>query len=180
MPSARDADRRYIEAALPEMQDYLLSDELYWPLGGIQASQMRLTIGGLLLALRRTEARDAAGAAALGSQVEVLRHRWRAAWEAKARREAQSRLEQWTHFLDDVRQAREANAQDYRGQVRVRVMLALLLADLPPLPAVSASLEGLDRLMRAGFVPGEFLWEQALRSAFPQDPFWYLYGRLRD
>lgn len=172
--AVRDSDLSFLAAALPELQDYLLSDELYWPLGSVGASLPRLTLGGLLLALRRC------GDEKFVRDADAVRYRWRAAWEAKARREAHSRLEQWKLFLEDLRQSREAHAQDYPGQVRVRVMLDLLLADLPPLPAVSAALDGLDRGLRAGFVPGEFLWENVLRSAFPQDTFWYLYGRLRD
>jgi hypothetical protein len=39
--------------------------------------------------------------------------------------------------------------------------------------------EALDQRLRRHWVPGPFLWEEALQRAFPRERFWWLYGRLR-
>jgi hypothetical protein len=57
-------DRAYLEAGIPELEDYLLSDELYWPISARGHNLPRLTIGGLLLANDRLEAR--------GERIEAL------------------------------------------------------------------------------------------------------------
>lgn len=170
-------DRPYLEAGLEELQDYLLSDQLYWPLGR-RAELPRLTIGGLLLALRRAETLGSAGDHR--SRLEEARLRWGVAWERKVLREFAARLKLWAAYLEDYRAAPAAHAPDYPGQVRERVLLDLLRAETFAPPKESAALAGLDEFLRAALVPGGFVWRESLRPAFPPDPFWYLYGRLRE
>lgn len=180
-----ELDRLYLENGLPQLQEYLLSNELYWPIGTIQNGLPRLTIGGLLLSERRTSVRitDPDGRAqveSLARELDAGRQRWRVAWERKAVREVQSRTKLWSGYLSDYAGARETYAADYPGQVRNRVMLSLLLAELITPPAETGALSRMDEVLRAAFIPGAFLWESELSPAFPPQDFWFLYGRLRD
>ena len=50
-------DRAYLEAGIPELGDYLLSKELYWPISARGYNLPRLTVGGILLAQTRLGAR---------------------------------------------------------------------------------------------------------------------------
>jgi hypothetical protein len=45
-------------------------------------------------------------------------------------------------------------------------------------PAEVDLLNGLDTLLRAVIVPGEFVWDSVLAPSFPQETYWYLYGQV--
>jgi len=163
-----EPDRRFLTESLPQLQDYLLSAELYWPLG---ASLPRLTIGAVLLALARLGATQPQEAGRLETQVEAVHAKWRAAWEQKSARETANRLRLWTQFLADYRNAPEQHADSYPQEVRGRAILQLLRAD-----QVSET----DVFLKSRLVPGGFIWDADLESAFPKADFWFLYGKLKE
>lgn len=163
-------DRQFLEAALPELQTYLLSDVLFYPL---THSLPRLTLGGLLLAQRRLHAYE--DASPLDLRLDTLRDKWRAAWEKKAAQEFETRLTLWRNYLDDCREE-ETLRENYLREVRWRVMLALLVAELP---ADSSELNALDQQLRTKFQTGGFIWDEALVREFSQDDFWFLYGKMK-
>ena len=57
-------------------------------------------------------------------------------------------------------------------------LLTFEVIDLPD--AETQTLAGLDKLLRAVFNPGAFIWEAHLAGSFPPTTFWYLYGSLRE
>ncbi|MEZ0394962.1 MAG: hypothetical protein ABWK53_00805 [Anaerolineales bacterium] len=182
MPS-RQQDWAFFEAGVQELPGYLLSDELFWPLSG-PVNLPRLTIGGLLLARARLYG-WAAGEDEQSSlqqkaaELEATRQRWRSAWERKAAREVGARFDLWRNYLQEYRAAPAEQADAYPRQVRWRVMLHLLLAELLETPPQAQALSDLDHLLRRHFLPGAFVWESELAAAFPAEPYWYLHGRLR-
>jgi hypothetical protein len=59
-------------------------------------------------------------------------------------------------------------------------MLHLLKAESNQIPHHEQELlEGLDKVLSAIHVPGEFIWDQELRDGFPPQTFPYLYGTLK-
>ncbi len=173
--TATSEDLQFLTESLPQLQAYLLSNELYWPLG---ANLPRLTVGALLLALARLEVSQPGAADGLRAQVDTVRVKWRSAWEQKVARETANRLRLWTHFLSDLVSAPEQNADAYPGEVRGRVILELLLRELPTSPEKTALAEA-DAFLKARLLPAAFLWEAALQPAFPATEFWFLYGKPR-
>ena len=176
--AAVEKDRAYVEAGIPELGAYLLSDELYWPITARGYHLPRLTIGGILLAKTRLEARGER-IASLVAGLEALRSKWRVAWETKAGREVQARMRLWGEYLSDYRQDPEGHADAYPHEVRYRVMLHLLLAELPAPPPEREELIHLDSLLHVNLMPGDFVWETELESGFPNEVYWYLYGQLK-
>lgn len=172
-----EQDRQFLLAGIPELQAYLLSKELYYPITARGLNLPRLTLGGLLLALARL--RGANQAADLEGAVEAIRLKWRSAWEAKAGREVRARLALWQNYLADVRQNPDQHAPYYRQEVRVRAMLDLLLAELPQPVSEVTTLNELDHRLRRMLIPGQFVWEPVVQPAFPIETFWYLYGTLQ-
>jgi hypothetical protein len=159
-------DLKFIEEGLPQVREYLLSKELYWPLG---ADLPRLTLGNLLLSMRRVAAlRPSPQVERRRLELETLQARWRSAWEQKAARETENRLRLWTTFLSEYRASPEQYADSYPGEVRGRVILQLLGASLPDQ----------DALLKSHLVPAGFLWEAGLEPAFPKQDFWFLYAKL--
>lgn len=161
-------DQKFIEEALPQLQAYLLSEELYWALGGMLP---RLTPGSLLLSLRRLEAVNPALAGTLRGQLEGVQFRWRSAWEKKTARETASRLRSWMQFLEEQNRDDSPSRAYYAASVRERVILQLLQ------PGAQA-FSGADALLRRRFRPGAFVWEAVYQPVFPPDAFWFLYGSL--
>ncbi len=183
MPSP-EQDLVFIQAGIQELTDYLLSGELYWPLTVGAAGAPRLTIGGLLLAQARLRARRFSPAvqvemAALDGKMDAVRMKWRSAWERKAGREVHARLELWRNYLSDYRDSPEHHAHAYPHEVQWRVMLQLLSGEFVFPPNESDALSGLDAIVKAHWLPGGFVWEVDLATAFPKQEYWFLYGKLK-
>jgi hypothetical protein len=174
-----DQDFAYFQAGAAELKDYLLSDELYWQLSVRDVSIPRLSLGLLLLARKRLEAqaRSFPGLESLDTQVEAVRTKWRSVWERKATREIYNRINLWRNYLADCRDGSSANVEAYSHEVRMRIILELLLAEIPDL-SVPESLIMLDDTLRKCWLPGEFLWEREIAFSFPEKQYWFLYGRL--
>ena len=173
-----EQDKAFLEAGVPELEDYLLSDKLFWPISARGYSLPRLTIGGLLLSKTRLEARGEQ-LEALMAQLDTVRSKWQVAWETKAGWEFQSRYGLWGNYLADYRQNPEGQADAYPHEVRNRAFLQLLLPDLPEELPERKALSSLDSLVRSSLSPGDFIWEADVQSGFPRDEYWFLYGTLR-
>lgn len=183
---AQETDLQFVQAGVEDLPDYLLSKELFWPLSApkLGYSLPRFTIGGLLAALRRLRAYAETPAKQAKIQdferrVDSLRTSRRAAWEAKAAHEFRSRLSLWQNFILDLRHDPGQAAETYAHEISWRVLLELLSAELPAPPPETAALPNLDSILKACWHLGGFVWEPELKTAFPEAPFWYLYGSIR-
>jgi len=176
--TSAEKDKAYVEASIPELEDYLLSDELYWPVTARGYTLPRLTIGGILLAKARLEARGEQ-IDSLTAQLDEVRSKWRVAWETKAGREVQTRMRLWLNYLSDYRNNPESNADAYPHEVRYRVMLHLLMNELSASPSEQKELVQLDSLLRVNLISSDFIWETELQAGFPRKVYWYLYGKLK-
>jgi hypothetical protein len=99
--------------------------------------------------------------------------------ERKATREAHSRLQLWSAYLEELNESDAAHA-DYPQEVRQRVMVSRLLAwggAGPELDANAERTHSLDSLLRRRFEAGPFLWETLLEQIYRMPDFWFLYGR---
>lgn len=184
---ATENDWVFLQSALPDLRDYILSNEIYWTLrpavrfpGGKQIPQ--LTIGNLLLAQRslsalpladdrKTELRD------LTQKIDALRDEWRTNWSMKAGREFSSRLNLWQQYLRELRGEPRRSQGFYAREVRNRAILHLLRPEiLDGVPAnEDEQLAMLDQVLHGKAHPGPFVWEPELSGAFPESDFWFLY-----
>lgn len=182
-------DIGYLQAGVHALESYLLSGDLYRPIGtSPPAGELpypSLTLSGLLLAQARLRSRsislgDRSKQENLDAQLDEIHTRWRVAWDKKANREFRSRLNLWRDFLEEYRASQQNNSDRYAYEVSRRVMLHMLEPDAAGVPQVELDmLKGLDRILRAVLLPGGFVWEPELEQGFPTDPFWYLYGQLK-
>ncbi len=188
--TAFDNDWAFLRAALPELQDYILSNDVYRPLsqaahapGSIQVPQ--LTIGSLQLSQARLAAHYAAGQppelVEMIERIGVTRSAWRVNWAKKAGREYSSRLHLWDQYLRELRGDPRAHAAFYPNEVRHRAILRLLVPEmLGEIPQQEVEqLNQLDSILKGLIQTGPFLWEPELESAFPYDGFWFLYATVR-
>jgi hypothetical protein len=161
MPISKDS--QYLSAGVPELENYLLSKELYYPIG---ANLPQLTLGGILLSLARMGARGAQ----FEAQVETIRSRWQSAWDAKSSREIKARSELWMNYLSEYRDDPRAGVRLYPQNVRYRVMMSLL----------GKIEDDADVFLKGVFREGKFVWEAECAPNFPHETFWYLYGTLKE
>ena len=181
---SRDVD--ILVAMANEMEDYLRSDVLFWRI--MNASMPRLTLGGYLLRQhrlltlehllseedkRRMEAAIIQYNQALVEKIVRL--------EQKAHTELETRIRLWGESLRDVGQSGGIN---YETAVEVRAMIEVIMMQLMMRPyqldnRISQQVALLDGNLRRRFTKGDFVWEEAWQSAYPQTQFWWLYGRPR-
>jgi hypothetical protein len=187
MPSI-EYDLRYLRAALVDLEGYLFSQEIYWPVGVTpphgDPPYPRLTMGGILLSRKSLEARPMEPAQAV--EMKELIHRldetklkWQVAWGTKAARSFSSRLNQWKNFIEEYRKEPGNNQDRYAYEVRGRTMLQLLQPETNEIPPGELELlAGLDLILADYFLEGSFVWGSELTPCFPTPQFYYLYGRL--
>jgi hypothetical protein len=187
-----------LEAGASELQDYLLSDELFWPVQAIphaaDTQELRLTNGNLLLSIARLgvvelSPQDRQRYETFAVTCEKTRTQWRVKWQKKSQREFQSRFRTWRNFLTELISSMVGGSsnqdetsilqQQYVSQVRLRVILQLLVEDTPQLEGEEDLLTDLDKRMQTLMVRGQFLWDEVYRQRFPEQTYWFLYSGLR-
>jgi hypothetical protein len=161
MPTQKDS--QYLSAGIPELENYLLSEVLYYPLS---LNLPQLTLGGILLSL----ARMGVQAAKFEAQVEAVHSKWRAAWDVKSSREVRARSELWINYLAEYREAPKSGVHLYSQNVRYRAMLSLL----------GKTEDDSDAFVKSVFREDKFIWEEECAPNFPRETFWYLYGTLKE
>lgn len=183
-------DLTYLREGLAVLQDYLLSNDLYWTIHASPPAGTppfpSLTPGGMVLAHHCLAGRSLTGNkvadfSSLDEEFRRLRDHWRTAWERKVARDLRARLNQWRNFLEDYRQDSANNADRFGYEIRLRVMIDLLVVEAPAeQKETEEALLALDGILLVKLIPGNFVWERELERAFPSKPFWYLYGRLKE
>jgi hypothetical protein len=183
---------RFLEAMIKELEAYVLSRELFWPLSPEHRTDgpsfPRMTIGNVLLTFDQLEVQregcspsHEAALQKLSLAWEQACRKWRAGLEGKAIIEMRSRLNLWRAYLTDLKQQGD-RAGVYSHEVRNRVKFERLTdfvgrhedAD-PHLAAIQSQ----DARLRTKFSPGEFQWHPALKQVYPKSRYWYLYGMPR-
>lgn len=187
MPSP-EYDLRYLKAGIEQLESYLLSSDVYWSIGtrapAGETPYPQLTLGVLLLARLRAQSSMKTSTQQveleeLNGRLNDLRTRWRVAWEGKASKEYHARLNLWKNFLEEYRANPETQYDRYKYEVTRRVILDLLGAETENIPQTQRDLlASLDLLLHTIFISGKFIWDVSLAASFPQDQYWYLYGRV--
>ena len=168
-----------------ELADYLMSDVLFWQMQA-PGDAPKLSLGLLLLTRAHLEAARGELSPALLAEVEQANRdtdmalvKWPVAAEKKALQELRSRINLWKAFWDDYLEDPYAHAHSYSDEITQRVIAALLLQRFPGLADSfeAKRLAPLDAQLRGLLKSGAFVWPEEFQAVFPQDEFWFLYGR---
>jgi hypothetical protein len=178
-------DLDVLAAMAAEMDDYLKSDVLYWPMA--RGDMPKLTLAGYLMRQRRLlqladllddeewgrlEAAIAQFNAALAEKIVRT--------EKRANEELGVRTRQWETYLKEL--PRDGGGVNYSSAAENRAMIAALtdfLENPPYQPdaAVMRSLNVQDNNLRRRWQKGEFVWPSDWEQAYPKGEYWWLYGR---
>jgi hypothetical protein len=175
---------------LEEIEAFLLSEEIFWPLTAKskrEASLPRLTLGAILLILDELKAQRADLTQTQSIQLEELRGqveraqlKWPAAIERKAKREYRARLNLWKAYLQDIEQDPEM-ILDYAQEVRNRVIISRLSECIDRMASTETdeSPHRLDQPIWSLTSPGDFIWDKRLMAVYPSEKYPYLYRQPR-
>lgn len=179
-------DLEVLEAMAAEMDEYLMSEVLFWPMR--KGNLPRLTLGGYLMREHRLRAlADLLGEAdrqrleAAVAQFDQALVEKVVRFEQRAHEELGARLRQWSEYLRDLKGEAAANAGYYPSTVETRAIIAALVGKLerPPYRLEAhlvQQLGMLDQNLRSHWQPGDFVWPESWQPAYPKAGYWWLYG----
>ena len=181
---------RLLETSLEELEAFLLSPEILWPLDirslPGESPFPRLSLGALLLTLDELDAlhpelspEQKARLLRAMRRWETLRQKWRSAMDRKAQQEMRMRFNLWKGYLADLEEDRSA-VEAYPREVRQRVLFERLVESLIGEQApeeLVRPMRGLDGQLLERSLPAGFLWDPRLRGSYPSDRYWFLYRK---
>jgi len=182
-------DFALVEAALLELGDFLLTDQIYWALPApvldpFGYSQSRYSLGLVLLTLDHgvkcsNNDVDKALWEEISGKVWEYRKRYKTAWQNKAVKEFRSRLRSWRTVLDELLQDTIPSHAVYRSNVRLRILLQFLGGELQQHAPDLQNLADLDQWHHEYWLPGDFVLNESFKRVYPQGDYWFLYGKLK-
>lgn len=183
------ADFKEAQAMVDGLSDYLRGSELYGHAGGGFFSNLpSLTVGAILLRLRRLKfLRDQLSNAqqskldSLLTEWEATREEWRFHYEQKIVREAESRIDSMTTFFHECRESAANCLNNYRPELHKRTIVQELVREMKHLnvydEAIQAKIETADKQFHSVMEKDQFQWAEALIDLYPQAEFWWLYQK---
>jgi hypothetical protein len=186
-----DEDYALLLLGVDELETYLLSGELYWPLFTNPKMKLvnprsRLTPGNLLLSIQclsSTELDDGRRSIvdAKITAFEKIRKTWKSHWLQKAQMEYHARLDLWMAYLQDLLAERELHIMNYTYAVRWRVILQLLGKEGITLSDTACgSLLAMDETLKVISQPANFIWWEPCQNGFSESDYWFLYRRIKE
>lgn len=180
-------DLRIVEAMVQELEDYIIKNDLYRTLIVHMADgdqKLKMTGGDLLTRLHRLrsirdqltpEQQPRFDAAEKMARATIYSLRTR--FHDRLKREIKARLDSLKWFLDDCAQdPRRCRAEfPFEMRNRQRIEEALKEVDGDISEDLQSALRGIDQRIRMIAHSGDFTWDERLKSAFPRQPYWYLY-----
>jgi len=174
MMKLQEEDTSLLHSASDELSDYLTSPIIEW---NINSSRLVLTPGRVLLALKRLSA-VSINDPEISRLIELIIKQIdtkKVLWQKKIDLEIPRRLRVWENALKDYRE--EGLDLSYTAQVVNRTILHLLEKEAYSLPlSFEAHLQTLDAELRTLLIPGDFVWDEALKVVFPDTDYWFLYS----
>ncbi|MBI5667151.1 MAG: hypothetical protein HZC41_04015 [Chloroflexi bacterium] len=170
-----------VEALVP----YVYQDELYTLLGGNMPS---LTLGAVLLRLRRLRALHGRMTAAQAEQFqqleakhEAIRKEWLTHYNKKLLREAEARLGNLLAYFKECEDEPQTCANAYLPEALRRTIIQEAVDELPDQEVQATGLREKvtksDARLRRYVRPTDFIWDQVLKPAYPEKTYWWLYNR---
>ncbi len=181
------SDLKVLAAMAAEMDTYLKQDTLFWRMK--KPGMPMLTIGGYLMRQHRLltllDLLDEGEKEQLNTAVSQFNDALEekvVRFEQKAHTEIDARLRQWQAYLNEAEWEKNPNHNAYPTAVEARLMLTGLVEKLQEDPYqlksdVPHRIDQLDKMLKAHWQTGEFIWYAEWKPAYPPERYWWLYGR---
>ncbi|MBK8027619.1 MAG: hypothetical protein IPK19_41130 [Chloroflexi bacterium] len=186
-----DRDLKEAKAMVEGLTSYIQEETLYGHTrGGMFGSgnMPALTIGALLMRLRRLRALEATLSPAQRDQLgqierlhDSVRSEWRNHYLEKLHREGTSRLKAMNTFFeectDDPRQCPNIYLPEALRRTIVQEIARMLESLGEEHEELKKAMRRVDGKLRGFTQPNGFLWASELEAIYPADEFWWLYAR---
>lgn len=185
-----DTDLKEAKAMADALENYVRGDTLYGSAsGGFFSSMPSLTVGALVMRLRRLDAqrdqmqdRQRKTLDAAVERYESVAREWTEHYEQKMLREANSRLDAMSNFFKECAESERQCAAVYRPEQLRRTIVQELLREMDSRNVsvgkeLEAKVRNADKYLRGYFRPSEFEWADSLQAIYPESEFWWLYQR---
>lgn len=189
---AIEQDLREAQAMVDALERYVRGNELYGSVGRggffSNANMPMLTIGGLAMRVRRLKALAGLGRLSdeQSAQVEriaeaqiAVRKGWTVHYDAKMKREANSRLDAMKMFFEECASSLRLCARVYPQEVLRRTTVEELFIHMEALGVAHddeiAKARATDDRLRRFLAPAEFVWVQELAPVYDERRFWWMY-----
>ena len=182
-----EVDLKEAEAMAQGLSEYVRGTDLYGTTGGGMFSRMpSLTVGALLLRLRRLDMlrdklqdRQSKRLDAAVEAYDAARREWAHHYEEKMRQEASSRIDSMATFFEECDESPAKCAEAYRTELLKRTIVQEILKEMHEMNVRDESLmtkiRAADSHLKAYFKPATFKWSSELKPAYPEGEFWWLY-----
>lgn len=183
-----ETDLKEAVAMAEGLSEYVRGSQLYGSTGGGFFNSMpSLTIGALVMRLRRLHILDSSmsdkqrerleKATALHNQVQ---REWFAHYEEKLLWEAESRLKSMLVFFRECRENPGQCPHLYKPEALKRTIVEELLDVMSGLhiesQVVTDRVKEADAALRSIVTKNDFIWDEALAPMYPTDEYWWLYS----
>jgi hypothetical protein len=174
------------------LEDYVRGPDTYGYIHGSHSAPMpSLTVGALLLRLRRLqhlrthmEKNQVAELDKLIQKWREVRESWRLHYESKLKSEAESRLEAMKSFFEECDEDMDTCKSNYPPEMLRRTIVEEILRELDALGVqtseIRQKLTETDTRLKRLLSPDDFQWAKSLQTNYPRDEFWWLYQSPRD
>lgn len=182
-----DQDLREAQTMAEQLEDYVRGNELYGNAGGGFFSKMpSLTVGALLMRLRRLDAlRDTLNSKQSEQldnaqrQHDQVREAWQLHYREKMLQEAQSRLDAMRTFFEECARNPKSCYGIYKPEMSRRTIVQEILREMAAQNIRNTEIierqMGVDGQLRGVVVAAGFQWDETLQAVYPADEFWWLY-----
>lgn len=168
------------------LESYVRSKTLYGYASGLFSNMPSLTVGAVLLRLRRLdilrdELKDHQSKKLDKAIDNFMRVRtdWAYHYEGKLGQEAHSRIDAMKGFFYECRDNIHNCIGIYKPEMMRRTIVEELIREMDALNLQDADLvskiEDTDEKLQRVTEPSEFQWAAALQPAYDRDDFWWLY-----
>lgn len=178
-----DRDVRTVDAMASRLTPYVYEDELY---GQMPGNLPKLTVGGLLMRLHRLNAiRNSLSPdqqqmlTNAQNKLNDVRRDWRVAYEGKIKREFNARITSLNQFLNESIDNPKLFGENFAAEAEKRAIVQALMDEAASINFMVDEMRGavttLDNKLHRYLEQGDFIWDGRLKSAYPQDKYWFLY-----
>jgi hypothetical protein len=181
-------DVRVLSAMASNLTPYLYEQEIFGYLG---TDLPELTLGGLLMRLYRLsrlenilDAEQQKLVQEARTNFEAERSKWAVHYETKIQHELKSRTEALLRFLDECIEELINCTTIYPVQAEKRIMIEHLRDEAKERGVLSeeqdTEIRVADQRLRRVLIDGEFITDERLKSVYPHEHFWWLYGYVAE
>lgn len=169
------------------LEDYVRSEQLYGYAAGLFSNMPSMTVGGLLMRLRRLDMLRAHlkdhQSKRLDTAIEqymLVRTDWAYHYTQKIRKESHSRIDAMKAFFYECSDNIRNCIGIYKPEIMRRTIVQELLGEMQAL-AINADQELLEKVQQIDeklqkvTEPSDFQWANILQPAYDRQGFWWLY-----